>query len=49
MTQLPERLALDMKSFLYQVPIELASNPQVYKGVDGDRLIKTIQEAFSLV
>jgi hypothetical protein len=27
---------------------ELASNPQGYKRVDGDRLIKTIQEAFSL-
>lgn len=30
------------------VPAELASNPQGYKGVDGARLIKTIQEAFSL-
>jgi hypothetical protein len=48
MAQLPERLALDLKSFLNQLPTELASNPQAYKGVDGDRLIKTIQEAFSL-
>jgi hypothetical protein len=48
MTQLPERLAVDLKSFLDQVRTELASNPQAYKGVDGERLIKTIQEAFSL-
>ncbi len=48
MAQLPERLALDLKAFLNQVPAELASNPQAYKGVNGDRLIKTIQEAFSL-
>ncbi|MET3456327.1 hypothetical protein [Pseudomonas kilonensis] len=48
MAQLPGRLALDLKAFLAQVPVELASNPQAYKGVDGDRLIKTIQEAFSL-
>lgn len=48
MTELPERMALDLTSFLSQVPAELASNPQGYKGVDGDRLITTIQEAFSL-
>jgi hypothetical protein len=48
MAQLPERLALDLNAFLDQVPAELASNPQAYKGVDRDRLIKTIQEAFSL-
>ena len=48
MAQLPERLALDLNAFLDQVPAELASNPQAYKGVDEDRLIKTIQEAFSL-
>ncbi|WP_339489863.1 hypothetical protein [Pseudomonas rhizophila] len=48
MAQLPERLARDLKSFLDQVPAELASNPQAYKGVDGHRLIKTIEEAFSL-
>lgn len=48
MTELPERMALDLTSFLSQVSAELASNPQGYKGVDGDRLIKTIQEAFSL-
>jgi hypothetical protein len=48
MTKLPERMAHDLKSFLSQVPAELASNPEGYKRVDGDRLIKTIQEAFSL-
>lgn len=48
MTELPERIALDMTSFLSQVLAELASNPQGYKGVDGDRLIKSIQEAFGL-
>lgn len=48
MAQLPERLALDLKAFLNQVPAELASNPQAYKGVNGDRLIRTIQAAFSL-
>jgi uncharacterized small protein (DUF1192 family) len=48
MAELPERIALDLTSFLSQVPAELASNPQGYKGVDGDRLIKTIQEALSL-
>lgn len=48
MTVLPERIAFDLTSFLSQVPAELVSNPQGYKGVDGDRLIKSIQEAFSL-
>ncbi|VVM42379.1 hypothetical protein PS862_00505 [Pseudomonas fluorescens] len=48
MTELPERIALDLTSFLSQVPAELVSSPQGYKGVDGDRLIKSIQEAFSL-
>lgn len=48
MTELPERIALDLKSFLSQVPNELASNPQGYKGVNGERLIRSIQEAFSL-
>lgn len=48
MTQLPDRLADDLRSFLRQVPTELASNPGFYKKVDGGRLIKTIQEAFGL-
>lgn len=48
MTELPERIAHDLTLFLSQVSVELASNPQGYKGVDSDRLIKSIQEAFSL-
>ncbi|MEK1836439.1 hypothetical protein ACQKPC_13750 [Pseudomonas sp. NPDC089918] len=48
MAKLPERMALDLTLFLSQVPAELASNPQGYKRVDGDRLIKIIQEAFGL-
>ncbi len=48
MTELPKRMALDLTSFLDQVPAEIASNPQGYRGVDGDRLIKIIQEAFRL-
>ncbi|MHC8324477.1 hypothetical protein [Pseudomonas sp. LB1P83] len=48
MIKLPERVTLDLTSFLSQVPAELASNPQGYKGVDGGRIIKIIQQAFSL-
>jgi hypothetical protein len=48
MVKLPERMALDLTLFLSQVPAELASNPQGYKRVDGNRLIKIIQEAFGL-
>ncbi|WP_053147735.1 hypothetical protein [Pseudomonas sp. P97.38] len=48
MALLPDRLAADLRSFLDQVPAELASNPQGYKGVDGERLIKTLQAAFNL-
>lgn len=49
MTQLPARLADDLRLFLRKVPAELASNPDFYKKVDGGRLIKTIEEAFGLV
>lgn len=48
MAQLPDRMADDLRSFLNQVPAELATNPSVYKKVDAERLIKTIQEAFGL-
>lgn len=48
MAELPERMDLDLRSFLGQVPAELASNPIGYRGVDGDRLITAIREAFGL-
>jgi len=48
MVKLPERVAHDMAEFLRQVPTELASNPQAYRGVDAERLVETIKGAFAI-
>lgn len=48
MTELPERIASDLTSFLGQIPAEFAAHPDRYRNVDSDQWVNAIKRAFNL-